>query len=273
MAAITSLAAELRYRIDAFGQQLVGAGSYLQAVVDGDRLLKLELQTRVGNRPATLIEVRGRSKLDEASDFYWVRRDVPPEPPKVWRVNLRDLRSAEMTPPEPSSPPGALAGVSSMLGGLPQLLASLDQNFAFDAPTADELQFRGADGQAKAVPVWKLTGRWKSERLSALTGRDAAKSSEIPEQLPQRVELILNRSQAIPPLFPCRITFWRAAGKKGKQPAAGSGQRELLTLEFFHIDPQAKIELAQFSFNAGDADVENRTERYKQRFSGGTVLR
>jgi hypothetical protein len=264
-----ALSAELRYRIDAYGHQLIGAGNYLQWGAGPERLLKLELQMRVGNRPATLQEVRG-------DDFYWVRRDVPPQPPSLWRVNLRQLRDSVGRPIGEAASDVLPQGAWIMLGGLPQLLASLEQNFAFDTPREDELQFRAADGQSvERVAVWTVAGRWKPERLAALTGRDTNKKSDLPEQLPEKVELVLGRTDAIPPLFPCRITYWQAPGVGSGRIArsANSAPRELLTLDLFHVDRQAKIDRGQFLFNPGELDVEDRTARYIQRLSGASKLR
>jgi hypothetical protein len=237
----------------------------LQLGVGPERLLKLDLQMRVGNRPATLQEVRD-------SDWYWVRRDVPPQPLSLWRVNLRDLRTATGRPAGDLGPDAVLPGQWIMLGGLPQLLTALEQNFIFEAPNSDELQFRSADGQSvERVEVWKVTGHWQPERLMELTGRDSRTRTEIPEQLPERVELILGRSVAIPPLFPCRITYWQEADARSRRNAPAP--RELLTLDFFHVNPQAKIDQSEFGFNPGEIEIEDRTAKYKQRLSGATKLR
>jgi len=159
-----ALSAELRYRIDAYGHQLIGAGNYLQWGAGPERLLKLELQMRVGNRPATLQEVRG-------DDFYWVRRDVPPQPPSLWRVNLRQLRDSVGRPIGEAASDVLPQGAWIMLGGLPQLLASLEQNFAFDTPREDELQVgivfrlaRFATVEFLAGQVLQTRQQFKSER-------------------------------------------------------------------------------------------------------------
>src|SRR5205823_14958758 len=76
-----AISAELRYRIDAFGHELVGTGSYLQYGAGGDKLVRLDLRMQVGDKPATVQEIRGE-------ESYWIRRDVPPGPPTLGRVDI-----------------------------------------------------------------------------------------------------------------------------------------------------------------------------------------
>ena len=80
-----AIAADLRYKIDAFGHELVGTGRYLQLGAGADKLLRLELKMQVAGKPATLQEICG-------PDTIWVRRDVPPAAPTLGRVNLQQLR-------------------------------------------------------------------------------------------------------------------------------------------------------------------------------------
>src|SRR5262245_10105955 len=74
IAAEPAIAAEMRYRIDAFERQVTGTGRYLQLASGPERLLRLDLRMQAGDQPATLLEVRG-------PDFFWVRREVPPAAP------------------------------------------------------------------------------------------------------------------------------------------------------------------------------------------------
>ena len=87
LAAEPAISADLRYRIDAYGHELIGTGSYLQLASGANRLLKLELKMQVEGKPVLLQEIRGE-------DFYWIRRDIPPNPPWLGRVNLRQLKSS-----------------------------------------------------------------------------------------------------------------------------------------------------------------------------------
>jgi hypothetical protein len=266
LAAEPAISADLRYRIDAYGHELIGAGSYLQLASGASRLLKLELKMQVGDKPALLQEIRGE-------DFYWIRRDIPPNPPWLGRVNLRQLKSS--LDPTLDNADGVLPqGGWIVLGGLPRLLSSLSQNFEFDSPRAEQLEHYAADGQTiESSPIWVLAGRWKPARLKILTGSDVAKPSDLSEQLPDKVEVVLGRTEKLVLLFPYRVTYWRTPKHGGA--AAGSGAAEpkkLLTLDLFNVTRQ-DIDAAQFRFDAPDQDILDLTASYIHRAGADTRLR
>jgi hypothetical protein len=92
----------------------------------------------------------------------------------------------------------------------------------------------------------------------------------LPEQLPDRVEIVLGRTEDVP-LFPFRITYWRTrpAEKAATEPAA---PRELLTLELFNVS-RKEIDPREFQYQPGDQDVQNLTQFYVQRLTGDAKLR
>jgi hypothetical protein len=261
-----AVAAELRYKVDAFGHQLIGTGSYLQLGQGAEKLLRLDLKMQVGDRPATLQEIRGE-------DYYWIRRAVPPSAATLGRVDLRQLRQSL------ARSAGAATDVMPqggwiMLGGLPSLLAALDRNFTFAAPRPDELKFTASSGQVEQLPIWIVTGRWKEDRLAALAGGDPAKKG-LPEQLPTRVEIVLGRTEQVLPLFPYRITYWRDPQAVGQSNApsyegaadAPTAPRELLSLEFFNVSRKGNIDPREFVYSPGDQEVLDLTASYIQRYS------
>jgi hypothetical protein len=267
LAAEPAISADLRYRIDAYGHELIGTGSYLQLASGASRLLKLELKMQVEGKPALLQEIRGE-------DFYWIRRDIPPNPPWLGRVNLRQLKSS-LDPTLDNSSDVLPQGGWIVLGGLPRLLSSLANNFEFDAPRAEELEHYAADGQTiESSPIWVLAGRWKPDRLKALTGNGSAKPSDLPEQLPDKVEVILGRTEKLVLLFPYRVTYWRTpkADRAAARPGA-SESRKLLTLDLFNVTRQ-DIDPGQFRFDAGDhQDILDLTASYIHRATTETKLR
>jgi hypothetical protein len=117
-------------------------------------------------------------------------------------------------------------------------------------------------------------GEWRPDRLAALTARDSGKAKSLPQQLPDRVEMVLGRTDDVLPLFPYRITYWRtaAADAKSKKDAADGPPRELLTLELFNVS-RKRIDEREFQYQPGDQDVQNLTPFYVQRYSGETKLR
>jgi hypothetical protein len=222
------------------------------------------LRMQVGDKPATVQEIRGE-------ESYWVRRDVPPAPPTLGRVDLRQLRKSLSQSIVPTGSDVLPQGDWIMLGGLARLLTALDQNFDFGAPQADELKFQASDGKSLVrLPIWKVSGQWKPDKLASLVAKEPGKNGSLPEQLPDRVELVLGRTDDVLPLFPFRITYWRTIPVA--KAAEATAPRELLTLELFNVS-RKRIDLREFQYQPGDQDVQNLTSYYVQRFSGEAKLR
>jgi hypothetical protein len=263
-----AISAEMRYRIDAFGHQLVGTGSYLQFGPGVEKLLRLDLKMQVGDKLATVQEIRG-------ADAYWIRRDVPPAAASLGWVDLRQLRKNASSLAASSHESIMPQDDWIMLGGLARLVAALDQNFLFDEPRADELRFNAADGKSVVrLPIWTVAGRWKPARLATLADRDKKRPNTLPEQLPDRVELVLGRTEEVLPLFPYRISYYRTppADKNAPKDAAPPAPRELLTLELFNVS-RKPIDPREFQYQPGDQDVKNLTPYYVERMTGETKLR
>src|SRR4051812_37383589 len=53
-----AVSAEMRYKIDAFGHELAGTGNYLQFGAGPEKLLRLDLRMQVGDKTATVQEIR-----------------------------------------------------------------------------------------------------------------------------------------------------------------------------------------------------------------------
>jgi hypothetical protein len=276
-----AIAAELRYKMDAFGHELVGTGRYLQRGAGADKLLRLELKMQVADKPATLQEICGK-------DYYWVRRDVPPAPPTLGRVNLQQFRRI-LAQGNLDERRGILPTDGwIMLGGLPRLLASLEKNFDFGPAQAAELPYTAADGSIKKLPIWLIEGDWKPERLTAITGRtpDKQKAGELPEQIPDRVQLVLGRTTDVLPLFPYRITYFKLAPKEANAKTAGdagegeatavdvgAAPRELLKLELFNVYPKQDIDPREFDYQPAGQEVQDLTTAYLQRHGTESKLR
>jgi hypothetical protein len=265
-----AVAADLRFKVEAFGHELVGSGRYLQLGAGAEKLLRLELKMQVAGKPATLQEICGPR-------YCWIRRDVPPAAPTLGRVDLQDLRQA-LARRAIDQPSGVMPLDGwLMLGGLPRLLASLDKNFDFGPAKAEELQYKSSDGTIKRLPTWVIEGEWKPDRLAALLGQsvDQPPPAELPEQIPHRVQLVLGRTEEILPLFPYRITYLRLP-KVDEQGRAGElAPRELVKLELFNVYPKSDIDPREFDYQpAGqELEVQDLTTAYLQRFSGETKLR
>lgn len=259
-----ALSAEVRCRIDAFGHELVGEGSYRQLGQGVEKLLRLDLKIQIADQAIARMEVCG-------PQYYWVRRESPYAAASLGRVNLRQLRQAIARNPDAlAQSPG---DTWILLGGLPKLLESLQENFDFDAPQQDELQFKSAGGDAvERLPVLKIQGRWKPDRLAELMEGSKRKDKEPAEQLPDAVELVLGRPDQILPLFPYRVTYLR--DEKGDAGQGGASMlRPMLTMELFNVHRKEDIDPREFEYNPAGQEVADLTPSYLQRMGVGTKQR
>jgi hypothetical protein len=255
-----AICADLRYKIDAFGHDLVGLGSYRQLGQGSEKQLRLELKIQVADQAVTRQEICG-------PQYYWVRRESPFAPSTLGRVNLRQVRSSLARAPEPlASDP---LEVWIMLGGLSKLLESLQRNFEFEAPREDELQFTSAEGSGvERLPVLILSGKWKPDRLAALL-ESQKPPQQLPTQIPDRVEIVLGRPDQVLPLFPYRITYLKDDGKgRGEGPS-----RTMLSIELFNVYRNQQIDPREFDYQPGDQEVADLTGAYLQRLGLGTKTR
>jgi hypothetical protein len=256
----SALSADMRYRIDAFGHELAGQGSYQQLGQGPDKLLKLELKIQVADQAVIRQEICGPT-------FYYVRRESPFAPVSLGRVNLRQLRQAIARSSEPVA--ANPAEVWILLGGLPKLLETLHRSFDFTAPRDDELQYTVEGGQGiQRLPVIVVRGHWKKERLEALLALEKGTSKDDPEQLPDAVELVLARpDDPTLPLFPYRITYLQDAKQdkektgKGAQGRGGESLRAMLMLELFNVH-RSDLKPEQFDYQPNEKDVADLTQSY-----------
>lgn len=239
------LEAKTRQRVHIFGQTLIGSGEYCQ-LTNGPRLcmrLDLKLQMADGQRSLrqisdgnSLWEVRGE---DDTQTFSY--------------VNLGSLRDAARRT-EPVVPPSYWMA----LGGVPRLLAKLEEHFQFQR--AQPITIGGH-------PVWKVEGQWKPAMLArmlpdqkeTILGGGEPRLEDLPEQIPHGVTLILGRDQIIP-LFPYSFLFYRTVVVNEE---TGQVQRAaLVTWELFEVRIRPDFRPSDFQFQPGDQEVQERTEQY-----------
>jgi hypothetical protein len=256
-----AVSADLRCRIDAFGHELVGQGSYQQLAAgsarSGEKLLKLDLKVQLADQTITRQEICGPT-------FYYIRRESPLAQVSLGRVSLRHVRDAMARAPEPLSANPNETWL--LLGGLPKLLESLHRNFEFDEPRPDELQFPREGGQGiERLPVIVVRGRWQADKLAALRKTDKGTSKDFAEQLPDEVELVLGRADlAELPLFPYRVTYFKLPAEPG-EGRGGEALEQLLALELFNVQRNGSLTPQEFDYQPGDQEVADLTQSYLQR--------
>lgn len=238
-----SIAARVRIQVDLFGHQLFGPGQYLQQGRGEAPKFRFELALQTTNGKIALSHVGDGDRLWLFDDF-----GTGGELSYVDLATLREqIRNIE---------PGAAPIRQELLtGGLPKLLASLQTNFQF----ADATQVQRND-----VPVWRLQGAWRPERLAALLGAndDDVKSGDkkkggkkLPMHMPSDVVLYLDGHT----LFPLRFEFYR-------QPNSdkSSAPKPLLAMELFEQRFDLPIDDSQFQ-RPSDLLAKDVTEQFLPR--------
>jgi hypothetical protein len=251
-----SVQAQIRFRIDTAGQNLVGNGLYVQLGDGPEKLLRFDLKLQVAQRTAALQQISGQQ-------YYWIRRDLPPANHKVSRVNLRAIRQAiakEQT--RDGSDPMMVSPADDawlMLGGISALLEMLHRDFEFGSARAGEIEYPTNDNRPQRMPVWAVSGKWKPERWKELTATAGKKNKNAPTlALPERVDLVLGRNERSFALFPYRVIYYgRGAGEGSSAELV-----PLVSMEFFNVQHAAELDPRDFDYNPGEQEIEDLTQAY-----------
>lgn len=264
----SSVQAQIRFRIDVAGQNLLGNGVYVQLGDGPEKLLRFDLKLQVGQRVAALQQISGQQ-------FYWIRRDLPPANHKVSRVNLRAIRTAVAKKHAAADRDSDLTGnpLTSpaddawlLLGGLPALLESLSRDFDFGEAREGTIDFPGGnDNRAARLPVWAVSGTWKPARLKQLTTVSAKQKNAGPPLLPQRVDLVLGHDERSFALFPYRVIYYANDEKSGAGQGGAVNMNPIVSMEFFNVQTAANLDPRDFDYNPGEQEVEDLTSVYLQK--------
>ncbi len=240
------ISAKTRQRVELFGKQLVGSGTYVEQRTAQGRMFRLELKTQLGDEASILLQACDGRHL-------WVYEKYHDKPTLV-RIDVAQVmqaleeRGGLPHPGEMEQWPG--------LGGLPRLLRGLEA--AFDFTSAEEVRL------GDQLPAVRLRGEWKAQRLAqilpeqqqAITVGRGANLDKMSPHLPHYVVLYLEQ----PGLFPRRIEYWRRQPKSGRlqEPAP---DKAIVTMDLFDVNINVPI-AANFSFDPGNLDYADQTERF-----------
>jgi hypothetical protein len=243
-----ALEIRFRQRARAFDQEVVGSGVYLQKHADQGLQQRLEIKLQVADRLSTILQVSDGRLL-------WLRREGP-DGVSLGRIDLQELHAGVS-----ESGSNQFSTMSAGLldpGGLPRLLAGLEENFSFDTPVAARLA---------STPVWTVRGQWSPRALANLFPGDRERilagelpdPSRLPRQMPTSVRLVLRQAD----LLPLRIDFGHppsGAQENGEEP-----ERARLEMEFYGLRRLESLDERLFEYEPGDQPVEDLTYRYRQR--------
>lgn len=230
-------------------------GVYHQSGGGDERKFLLEVTGELAGAPTRLLRLSNGQFL--WTDLAWGEDPSHPER-SVTRVDLREVRQL-------ITKTGG-AGVAldwSRFGGMPMLLAGLDEAFAFGPP--HRMQFRDDT-------VLAMVGRWRPSRRELLTG-----GAGLPTRAPQHVVIALSEADAFP-----RLVEYRDA----RDPLSDEGMPDESMLRP-STKPLLKIELVRrpiktphdprlFAYRASDDNWVDRTDRELQllrdRYTGAGLL-
>lgn len=249
LATLPGIEARTRQRVEIFGQQLIGSGHYLQLVEGPKLMLRMDLKLQIGDAPASLQQISD-------GDFFWIRENLAGNA-HLSRVRLRSLRkiASRYDPLPPTS-------CWMALGGLPKLMDSLSGHFQFQPARASKIG---------RLPVWIVDGTWKREVLAnllpdqreAILAGGPVKLDQLPAHVPHGVTLVLGRDRTIP-LFPYSVSYFRELPAREGEGGPPTRQR-MVTWELFEVRFRPDLTPAQFEYQPGDQEVDERTNEFVAR--------
>ena len=241
-----SISARLRQQVDVLGQQLVGTGLYLQQGRGEQQKVRLELKLQVASQTTSVQQVCDGT-------FLWLHTDLL-DKPSLTRIDVRQVREAMF---ERAGRRSRFEQIHLALCGLPKLLESLDQSFAFRIVQQDRL-----DG----VPVYMVRGAWRPEALIATyppkakaedKQDDKPAAAKLPAHAPDVMVLLVGRDD----LFPYRIEFRRRIETDAGTPRRTDVTAPLVIMEWFEVALDTPIDERQFIYRPGDLDPINGTKK------------
>jgi hypothetical protein len=201
----TTITGKIHYYFEMFNDVSVeGTGTYLAQLSQTGQWFRWELfLPQQGERPY------GWELFD--GQALWIYQNDPKEQKETLR-RVDILQVAQHLEKQGNLPKMGEIGNWPGLGGLSRLLRSLQANFQFTV--VENTTLRITDGQtSQRLPVWKLLGVWKSDRLAQLLPDQAdriqpglpVQGENLPGQIPDHVLLLLGQED----LFPYEIQYRR----------------------------------------------------------------
>ena len=272
-----TLSAQIRQRVEAFGQTLVGSGQLLQANT-GSHRVRLEMRFRVGSREGSIQQVCDGSRL-------WIYRQLA-DSSSIEVVDVRRLaqaaasaaannetagknttaQTARQALPGNTNPvagratagPDSLFWSSLAIDGLAGYLRGLDRAFVFGTLEQTDLHGR---------PVWRLRGTWRPEALAsrwpeaaqALSEGEKPRWSKLPEHLPHRVVVYIDRQNGL--LH--RVDFLRDPDTL--LPWVNPQPKRLASIEWLGIETGVPLDDHYFAYDPGRQRPKDITQTYLER--------
>lgn len=193
--ATKSVRARFVERANIGARRFAGEGTYLSGVFPA---LKLQYRVQIGDSEGELVEVCDGNVLrtskvirpidgdsDEPTFSQWTRKDIA----KILTASHQE-----------GTPEAAVLQAELSLGGVPTLLASIEQTMIFD--TFREQIWKGR-------PTTVIEGRWRPDILAQFSQQMGAAAQSMAQLRPDRVRLYIDKDT----LFPNRILYRKLASR------------------------------------------------------------
>jgi len=229
----TSISAKVVEKVEILEKSYKAEGRYLQtALKPNDWHMRMELVVKVGDSEGALLEVCDGEVLWTRVEVDLGRKKEKKEVKEasVTRRNVTEIMSAARKLGDPKTEMALIASLG--LGGLPALLAAIEQDMQFTEASESILRDR---------PVTVIHGAWTEAFGQKLTGNQPgqAKSTLLPAFIPEAVRIYVDRETG----FPLRILYLKKlVGREVFKP--------LLTLDFLDVSLNEPINPAEFDYKA-----------------------
>jgi hypothetical protein len=247
-----AVSAKIRQKIDIFGKQLIGSGTYLEQRREPVALLKLELKIQLGQNTTSLVQVCD-------GKYLWTYRKLLGN----GKLSRLDAIRASSALKEAEKSGGGDMQMLPGLGGLPQLLRGLHATFDFVSAEKGTL-----GSKPREMTVWRLEGRWKPKELArllpdqkeAIEAGKAVDLAKLPKHLPDHIVLLLGDEDK----FPYRIEYRRQLPGK-TMPSCKPASRELVTMEWLDVVMDRPVDPGRFEYNPAGLKFTDTTSAFIKR--------
>ena len=239
-----SIAAKIKQVGWVNGELVETFGEYRQ-LASGDRQrFMFTLQGQLAGRPAQLLRVSDGRYL--WTDLHW-RAEEDSTDRTITRVDLRRVQRSASAAAQPTPEPGrAVAemvepGDWSRFGGLPMLLAALNENFDFGAGRAMQL---------REQEVIAMVGRWNPGKVESLFGATVDSTmTSLPDRAPRLVVVALDRQTLFPKLVEYRAKGDpQATDRKSDEALLSASRRPMLKIDLLEPVFDAPLSKEQFAY-------------------------
>lgn len=243
LAGYRTVKAKIVERADFGPRRFQAEGDYLQGV---DHRVRVEVEVAIG-------ENRGRLLQVSEGDVLWTVYDVG----EKLRITRRDVNQILAATGNEAARATELAELG--LGGLPALLASIDDAMAFQptqTATVEGRTFYVLQGE------WKPALREQFQHMAQQLPSPTTEPRPLPPHIPDLVRLFLDAET----FFPYRIRYL-----KQPQASPGADPAAILTLDFRDIVVNEPIDPGEFQYTPpAEAEVADITSFYLQKIKAAT---